>query len=176
MSQLDSIARPYAKAAFNYANENKCIKKWYETLFFASKIIKNNKLDKILLNKSTKEKANIFISIFDGDIDEANKNFIKTLAENDKLSVFPYIFKQFSELDNKHNNFVDVELISAYELSEEENKKINLSLSKKLNKKINLNCSIDKSLIGGLIINTGDLVIDCSINSQLTQLSNILKS
>jgi F-type H+-transporting ATPase subunit delta len=71
---------------------------------------------------------------------------------------------------------VDVEVTSASTLSEEQLNKISAAMEKRLSRKVKLNCKIDKSVMAGVVIRAGDLVIDGSIRSRLERLADVLQS
>ncbi|MCV5662658.1 ATP synthase F1 subunit delta, partial [Escherichia coli] len=71
---------------------------------------------------------------------------------------------------------IDVEVISASELSDEQLANIGSKLEARLERKVKLNCSVDETLLGGVIIRAGDLVIDDSARGRLNRLSDALQS
>ncbi|MCE1857422.1 ATP synthase F1 subunit delta, partial [Enterobacter hormaechei] len=71
---------------------------------------------------------------------------------------------------------VDVEVISASELNEQQLAKISVAMEKRLSRKVKLNCKIDKSVIAGVVVRAGDLVIDGSIRGRLDRLTDVLQS
>jgi F-type H+-transporting ATPase subunit delta len=97
-------------------------------------------------------------------------NFIKVIASYGRLDLLPQIATEYNELKLKHNKAAEVLIKSAVEVTSEQKEIIKTALAKKLNTKVNLNFTVDSTLIGGLIIKTGDLVIDSSIRGQLARL------
>jgi F-type H+-transporting ATPase subunit delta len=89
---------------------------------------------------------------------------------------FPDVCKQFLLLKQEHEKEIDVEVTSAVELSEEQRSSIISKLELRLARKVQLNCSIDETLLSGVIIRAGDLVIDNSARSRLDRLSDALQS
>ncbi|WP_413700807.1 F0F1 ATP synthase subunit delta [Psychromonas sp. KJ10-10] len=177
MSELTTVARPYARVAFEFAVENKCIDAWSAMLNFSAEVVNNPTMSEILVRETTAtELVNLFISVCDGQLDEHGQNFIKVMAENGRLSILPSVALLFSELETAQNMEIDVDVISAYALSAKQKSEISESLGKRLARKVNLNCSIDKSLVAGMVITAGDLVIDSSAIGQLKRLSNTLQS
>jgi len=177
MSELTTVARPYARAAFEYAVDNKVISVWSDMLSFTSRVASNATVVKILTsNKAPAELAELFINICDGQLNEQTKNFINLLAENGRLSVLPRIYELFLALENEHKKEIDASVVSAYALSKAQKISISKSLEKRLARKVNLNCSIDKNLIAGMIVTAGDLVVDSTAKGQLVRLSNTLQS
>ncbi|WP_022942195.1 F0F1 ATP synthase subunit delta [Psychromonas hadalis] len=177
MSELTTVARPYARAAFEFAVENKCIDTWSAMLQFSAEVVNNPTMAELLTrDKTADELGNLFISVCEGQLDEHGLNFIKIMAENGRLSVLPRVAQIFAELQTEQNKEVDVDIVSAYALSNKQKENLSKSLEKRLARKVNLNCSIDKALIAGMVITAGDLVIDSSASGQLTRLSNTLQS
>jgi len=177
MSELTTVARPYARAAFEFAVSNNKIEVWSEMLLFASHVAQDATMANILTrDKAPQELANLFLNVCDGQLDENGQNFIKLLAENGRLRVLPRIAELYLELETEHKKEIDANVVSAYALSKAQQNELSKSLEKRLARKVNLNCSIDKSLIAGMVITAGDLVIDSSAIGQLNRLSNTLQS
>ena len=177
MSELTTVARPYARAAFEFAVDNKSIDSWSSMLQFTAEVVNNPVMAELLTrDKTATELVNLFLSVCEGQLDEHGQNFIKIMAENGRLSALPRVALLFSELETARNMEIDVDVVAAYALSTKQKNEISESLEKRLARKVNLNCSIDKSLIAGMVITAGDLVIDSSAIGQLNRLSNTLQS
>lgn len=177
MSDLTTVARPYARAAFEYAVENKSVSKWSTMLSFAGLVAVDATIGRVIKsNKAPKELADLFINVCGDALDESGHNFIKLLAENGRLSVLPRIAELFATLETEHKKEIDADVVSAYALTKKQLIDLSKSLEKRLARKVNLNCSIDKSLITGMVITAGDLVIDSTAKGQLSRLSTSLQS
>lgn len=176
MSEYVTIARPYAKAAFDFAIEHKQLDHWQNMLFFTAEVSQNEAVANMLSDSLAPQKiAEIFIKVCDEQLDEYGQNFIRILAENKRLSSLPDVFKQFVALVDEYQSIADVEVISACPLSEKQQQSIIESMEKRLSRKVKLNCSIDKSIIAGAIIRTDDFVIDGSSRGQLSRLATSLQ-
>ena len=177
MSELTTVARPYARAAFEFAVESKSIEVWSQMLFFAAQVANEPKVKKLLTSdKATQELADLFIQICGDQLDINGQNLIKLMAENGRLSVLPKVAQLFVKLEDAYNKEIDVSVVSAYALSKKQKEELCKSLEKRLELKVNLNCSIDKGLITGMVITAGDLVIDSTAIGQLNRLSDTLQS
>jgi len=177
MSELTTVARPYARAAFEFAASNKNIEAWSTMLSFVSEVAQDAAMANILTrDKAPQELAELFLNICADQLDENGQNFIKVLAENGRLSVLPRVTQLFAELETEYNKEVEADVVSAYALTKTQQNELSKSLEKRLARKVNLNCSIDKTLIAGMVITAGDLVIDSTASGQLTRLSNTLQS
>ncbi|WP_028864473.1 F0F1 ATP synthase subunit delta [Psychromonas aquimarina] len=177
MSELTTVARPYARAAFELAVENNNIKAWSEMLSFAAEVVTNPTVEVILSStKTAQELADLLINICDDKLDKRGQNLINLMAENGRLSVLPRVVELYADLVTEHNQEIDVIVVSAYALAKKQKEELSRSLEKRLARKVNLNCSIDKSLISGMVITAGDLVIDSTASGQLNRLSDTLQS
>lgn len=177
MSDLTTIARPYAKAAFDFAVEKGELDQWSLMLSFAAEVAQNNDIHNLLSSSLTAEKlSEVFIAVCGEQFDEFGQNLIKVMAENGRLMAFPDVCKEFLLLKQEHEKEIDVEVTSAVELSEEQRADISSKLEQRLARKVQLNCSIDETLLSGVIIRAGDLVIDNSARGRLDRLSDALQS
>lgn len=173
MAELITIARPYAKAAFEYALKNNALANWSDMLGYASVVASDEAMIKCLDNPqlTSDKKAEIFISVCADKIDAAGKNFVRQLSQNKRLAALPEIFILFSILVAEQEKTVDVTVQSAYELDDTQVQKLVTALKQRLGREVNLQSNVDASLIGGLVIRTGDMVIDGSIRGKLAKLN-----
>ncbi|MDW3095937.1 MAG: F0F1 ATP synthase subunit delta [Gammaproteobacteria bacterium] len=178
MSELTTAARPYARAAFDYASSNGVIGQWAEMLGFCAAVANDatmkTALDQPSLNRQ--QSAELFNEVCADKLDGHAKNFIKLLAENDRISLLPDIVVLYHHYQAQAQGTVDAELISALEVDDQQVEAISASLAKRLGKKVSITTSIDETLIGGAIIRAGDMVIDGSVRGRLEKLSNTLSN
>ncbi|QSX33661.1 F0F1 ATP synthase subunit delta [Shewanella avicenniae] len=177
MAELTTIARPYAKAAFDFAVEHQAVEAWAEMLNFAALVSENESMKPLLNGSLSSDKlADLFIKVCGEQIDAYGQNLIKVMAENDRLGVLAAVSQQFAEYRLEWAKEVEATVTSATELTAEQVQQISVSLEKRLARKVKLNCSVDAGLIAGLIIKAGDLVIDGSVRGKLNRLSDKLQS
>lgn len=98
------------------------------------------------------------------------------MAENNRLNALPDVLEQFIHLRAASEAISEVEVTSANALSDEQLKKISAAMEKRLSRKVKLNCKIDKSVMAGVIIRAGDMVIDGSVRGRLERLADVLQS
>jgi F-type H+-transporting ATPase subunit delta len=120
-------------------------------------------------------KAGLFLDICGDRLNQTGSNFIKLLAENHRLGILPEIFQVFEELRADAERTITAKVVSAYEVTPEQQERIAKALSKRLDREVILDIWIDDSLIGGAIIQAGDLVIDGSVRGKMTQLATALR-
>lgn len=180
MSSNTTIARPYAKAAFTYALNEKSLKEWSNDLQVLTQLITDPLLTKFINNPSTTtEKHSELIKqlLSNLPIQNANgslQNFVNTLAENKRLLIIPQISVLFDAMRAEYEKTLNVDVISYSELSSKQQQHLVDSLNKRLQRQVALNIVIDKNLLGGAIINAGGLIIDGSVRSKLSKLRAVL--
>jgi F-type H+-transporting ATPase subunit delta len=176
MSEFVTVARPYAKAAFDFAVEHQNVDRWQDMLAFAAEVTKNEQMAELLSGALAPETlAASFIAVCGEQLDANGQNLIKVMAENGRL-VLPDVLEQFEHLRALSEATAEVEVTSATELSEEQLAKITAAMEKRLSRKVKLNCKIDKSVMAGVIIRAGDMVIDGSVRGRLERLADVLQS
>lgn len=178
MAELSTLARPYAKAAFEYALEAGDLQGWSDSLGTASSVAKQSTVDQLLSSPSSTsaEQAAALMGICGESLNSAGKNFICILSENRRLKLLPQIAHQFEIMKANQERAIEVDVASAQPLDEEQQEKLTEALSKKLERKVNMQVSLDKSLLGGAVIRAGDTVIDGSIRGRLTKLAESFNS
>ena len=173
MSELTTIARPYAKAAFDFAIEQSAVEKWTEMLGFAAAVAEDEAVKAYLSSSLSAQKlANTVISICG---EQYGQNLIRLMAENKRLSAIPTVFEEFKHYVEEHQAIAEVEVTSAQPLNATQIEKIAAAMEKRLARKVKLNCNVDSSLIAGVVIRTEDFVIDGSSRGQLARLANELQ-
>ncbi len=182
MSELTNVARPYAKAAFDYAVEQIAVDKnaltvWADMLFFAAEVVKNPDVaERLKSNAATEAQANFIIQICGEQLNGAGQNLIKVMAENKRLEVLPAVFEGYLLLKVDYEKQATVEVTSAVALSTEQQEKLIAALSQRLARNVKLNCSVDPTIVGGMLIKAGDMVIDGSVRGKLDRLATALQS
>ncbi|MEA1062888.1 F0F1 ATP synthase subunit delta [Apirhabdus apintestini] len=177
MSEFITVARPYAKAAFDFAVEHQSVDRWQNMLAFAAEVTKNEQMTELLSGALAPETlAESFITICGDQLDVHGQNLIKVMAENGRLKVLPDVLEQFINLRAAQEATVEVDVTSANTLNEEQLSKIGAAMEKRLSRKVKLNCKIDKSVMAGVVIRAGDMVIDGSVRGRLERLADVLQS
>lgn len=178
MSNTTTLARPYAKAAFEFAVTAGTEEAWSSMLLFAATVVAQAEVVEQLgdpeLNKESR--VALLLQLCEGNVDEGFTNFLRLLGENDRLLLLPTINELFVELLADKQRSVEVEVESAYELSAEQIQTLAAALSKRLDRTVQPKATVNPALIGGLHIRAGDLVIDGSIRGRLNKLAEALKS
>jgi len=176
MSELATLARPYAAAVFKRAKETHATAKWSQSLAFMSAVLKNEDISVVIDNpKVSKQRLSaLMLDICQEHVNQENENFLKLLVLNNRLGLLPSIAELFEAYKAEDEGYVEVEISTAYTLSKDAKQNVTTTLEKTLGKKIHMNVTVDKSLIGGILVRAGDRVIDGSIRGRLQQLAKRL--
>ena len=177
-SELSTVARPYARAAFSQAlDEASGLANWSRMLGLLAAAIQQaavkNALDDTTL--TTTDEARLIHEIMGEELSDKGQNFVSILAEYNRISLLPQISELYELLKSNHEKTMEVVVTSAYPIEEADNRKLTEALKRKLQKEINLSSTVDPSLLGGVVIRAGDTVIDNSVRSKLEQLSQVLQ-
>jgi len=180
-----TLARPYAAAVFEVANESTGLAKWSEALGVARDLLGDGQVAKFLGNPALtdEERLSFLVDLFAsaggkasilGGGNKQGTNFLKLLLEYGRVSVLPEIADHFDALKAKVENTIDVTVTSAAPLSAAQQKTIAKALTDRLGREVNLTTETNENLIGGAVIRAGDVVIDGSLRSRLEGLANAL--
>lgn len=175
MAERLTLARPYAEAVFKMAQEENDLAGWSALLQGLAQMAADNLMKDVFTNPEYTDEA-VFGLVSDifGKTSTKEQNFIRVLIENNRLILSPEIFSLFAARRAQAEASQDVEVTSAFKLDAKQEASLATMLEKKLGKKINLTSSVDESLIGGVVIHAGDLVIDGSVKGHLGDLSSQL--
>ncbi|WP_018936418.1 F0F1 ATP synthase subunit delta [Thioalkalivibrio sp. ALJ24] len=173
MSDLISVARPYARAAFERAREENDLAGWAEQLELLAAIASDSRMHDLLSNPRVprEQRAQLVLDIAEGKLNNGVINLVRLLGENGRLPTLPAVSKAFNELKAEAESRVEAEVIAFRKLTQAQEKEIHKALSERLGREVSLTSSVDSSLLGGAIIRAGDLVIDGSVRGQLDRLA-----
>jgi len=177
VAERATIARPYAKAAFLYAQGANAFAQWSKELAVAAQITADPRVAALLTSPqyTQTQVVETLQGVAGAPFDPAVQNFIRLLAENHRLHVLPEIAAHYELLRSQVENTVDVEVISAVALDEAQKEKLSRALNTRLKRQVRMQNSVDPTLLGGAVVRAGDLVIDGSIKGRLERLATELE-
>ena len=178
------VSSRYSKALLRLANENNLEKKIYnEVNSLLDLLNSDDKFSKLFSSPllSSKNQSKLIENLF-SNTDKKKINvskhilaFLKILAKNGRLKILSSVFHSFQYLVKSMHQEININLITASPIADENVKKIKNILSKNTDKKINIISSVDKKIIGGIILQSGSNLIDASIKNKILKLNNIKK-
>ncbi len=180
MSDMTSVARPYAKAAFEFALEHQQIDEWSSLLAKLAQIVSDPLCVEFLTEPSTtpQQHCQLLESVLKHfkltKHNENLTNFVALAAHNKRLLAMESIYQNFQVLRANHEKTLTVDVISFSDLNKDQATLLATRLSQRLQRDITLNITIDPAILGGAIIRAGNLVFDGSVRTQIKNLSNTL--
>ena len=172
MSSLTTLARPYAKAAFELAHGDDNLAGWDDMLSAAAAVTAEERMATWLQSPhSTADKAvEIIMEAMGGDVDPRFQSYLGVLADNGRLSLCTEISRMFGELRQEAEKRLIVRVVSAIALQDPETERMQTALTKRFDREITLNIEVDPDVLGGAIVYAGDQVIDGSLLGRLNRL------
>jgi F-type H+-transporting ATPase subunit delta len=173
MAEKTTIARPYAKAAFQEAQGDKDLAPWSETLRAAATAVRDPRVHELLGSPSVsgEDLAQFVMGVTGPALDEHRQNFFRMLAENHRLGFLPEISALFDEYKDEAESVIDVTVTSAAPIDGAQQQALSKALERKLKRTVRLHCDTDSTLIGGAVLRAGDTVIDGSLLSRLKRIA-----
>lgn len=178
MAERATIARPYAKAAFEYARGANAFAEWSQGLSLAAGIVAEPRVAALTKSPqcSAADLVSLITDVAGAKLDAGMQNFVRVLAENRRLLLLPEIAAHYEVLRSAVENTVDVEVVSAVPLDSAQADKLKQALSTRLKRQVRMRNSVDSTLLGGAVVRAGDLVIDGSLKGRLERLATELGS
>ncbi len=176
MADNASIARPYAKAVFDLAQETGSFEAWTSALDNLT-VISNDESFSAMVNDprvSDSRISDLLVDLAKESLPDGGTNLINLLVQNDRLDVLPDIGQQYGDLVAKAKATINAKVRSAMALTEDQKSSLSSALEARLGMKVELEETIDASLVGGAIIKAGDLVIDGSAKGRIEKLTTAL--
>ncbi|MHB1214174.1 MAG: F0F1 ATP synthase subunit delta [Thiobacillus sp.] len=178
MSELSTLARPYAEAVFRMAQGENDLAGWSSRLQSLALIVSDAQVARLIADPavSIERVASLIIEVAGGDLGERGGNFVKVLAENGRLSLLPDVGAQFEMLKANAEGTLEATITSAQELTPAQLDDLVAGLKAKFNRAVNVQVAVDPELIGGAVIAIGDQVIDGSVKGRLQRMSFALQA
>jgi F-type H+-transporting ATPase subunit delta len=178
MSELSTLARPYAEAVFRMAKGENDLAGWSSRVQSLALIVSDAQVARLIADPavSADRVAELIIEVAGADLGERGSNFVKVLAENGRLSVLPEIGTQFETLKANAEGTLEATITSAQELTPAQVDDLVAGLKAKFSRAVNVQVAVDPELIGGAVIAIGDQVIDGSVKGRLQRMSFALQA
>ena len=176
MADNASLARPYAKALFELAQESSAYEAWGASLKKLAAISQDSDFAALINDPkiSVDQLTTLLQDLLAGDLPEGGNNFLNLLVKNDRITALANIEQQFAELVAKAQASVNAQVVTALALTESQKSSLASALEQRLGLKVNLEETVDADLIGGAIIKAGDMVIDGSAKGRIEKLTSAL--
>jgi F-type H+-transporting ATPase subunit delta len=181
MAELSTIARPYARAAFESASAGRALGAWSVALSRAAAVVSDARVKHLIGNPHvpvTELTQMIYELSIGTDTTAATaaelgrshqelRNLLQLLAQNRRLPLLPAIALQFEALRAEAENIATVEVRSARELTDAQAQRLRSALERRLGRTVKLSARVEPGLLGGAVVQYGDFVFDGSLRRSL---------
>ncbi len=172
------IARPYARAIFEVALESGEFQQWSDLLSALVTVTEDKQIASVIQSPkvSREEMGQIIVEACETvvKLTDKTKNLINILTYYNRLGVVSEIKAFYEELRAEQEKTIEVNVVSAFEISQAQQENLVNALKQKLDREITLECEVDETLLGGAVLRAGDLVIDGSVTGKLKKLASQL--
>jgi F-type H+-transporting ATPase subunit delta len=178
MSTVTTLARPYAKAAFELADADNATGSWNDMLDLASTLVSEDAMANLLQSPkvSNSQLVQILSDVAGEAFNDRFRDYLSVLAENKRFPLLPEIATLYQRLREEADKLLRVKVVSAFALDESQAKRLKDALARRFEREILLESEVDSSVIGGAVVYAGGQVIDGSLKDRLTKLSNSLSN
>ena len=178
MTQALTLARPYARAAFGIARDEASAPAggyagWSQALGFAAQVASDPRVAGLLGDPRLGDAAAVEL-LAPPQGPASFGRYLAMLADNRRLALLPEIAGLYEELRAEAERVVKATVTSASELPAAELDAIKASLKRRFGRDVEVETAVDASLIGGAVIDAGDVVIDGSLKGKLERLQAAL--
>jgi F-type H+-transporting ATPase subunit delta len=176
MAELSTLARPYAKGLYAVAKEKSALDAWSEKLALLAALVGDKRVFASLASPAltAADQVTVFAKLCGETLGTEATNFLSVLAENRRIALLPQIFEQYQLLKAAQDKTIDVEVVSAFPIDGTTEQTLADKLSKKLDRKVKISTRVDETLLGGVLIKAGDMVIDGSVRGRLNKLAEAM--
>ncbi|EKD44898.1 MAG: ATP synthase delta chain [uncultured bacterium] len=179
-----SVARPYANAAFTFADEKRQLSVWSHALHVLSFAVQDDRVAALLKNPnySSVQWCELLANVLQAALTDAAAksvfidltHFLQLLAEHKRLQLLPDISVLFEESLAKKSDYLALTVTSAKLLNAAEQKSVTQQLAEKLNQELHIHFLHDKAVMAGLLVRSKDWVMDASVAGQLRRMKSDL--
>ncbi|MEY2631878.1 MAG: F-type H+-transporting ATPase subunit delta, partial [Pseudomonadota bacterium] len=168
MAETVTIARPYAEAIYRLAKEGGTLGLWSARIGKLAACASNSEVAELIGNPklSAEQLAQLFVSLAEEN-DATLGNYIKVLAENERLALLPEISALFENLKGADEGVKEAFIETAYAIDDAQLAALAAQLEGHFGTKLTARVEVKPELIGGVRVAVGDQVLDASVRGKL---------
>lgn len=175
MAQAITLARPYARAAFELAHAGGTLAAWSQALAFAAAVAQDARVAALVTDPRVQPAQLVALHLPMGmAADAAFAQFLAELAENRRLALLPEVAALYEQYRRESESQLLVRVTSAMALDAAQAEQLKASLKRRFKREIELETAVDASLLAGVVVDTGSEVIDGSARGRLERLAGAL--
>jgi F-type H+-transporting ATPase subunit delta len=170
-----TLARPYARAAFEWSREKGTLNEWSQALAFAAAVSADPRIA-ALRSDPRVEDAQLVAMHLPADLgtDTPFAHLLAEMAEHGRMQLLPEVRSMFDALKRESESVLKVRVTSAMALDDAQTEQLKASLKRRFQRDIDIAAEVDPALLGGVVIDTGEQVIDGSARGRLQRLASAL--
>lgn len=175
MAQSVTLARPYARAAFELARDAGAFDAWSQALTFAASVAADPRVAALGNDPRALPAELVALHLPQGMAADAPfARFLAELAEYRRLGLLPEVAALFGQFRREAESQLLVKVTSAMTLDAAQTEQLKASLKRRFRRDIQLETAVDPALLAGVVIDTGNEVIDGSARGRLARLASDL--
>ncbi|NNM01732.1 MAG: F0F1 ATP synthase subunit delta, partial [Gammaproteobacteria bacterium] len=153
MEERLTAARPYADAAFNFAQQESTLAQWDELTEKLGVVVADPQTQRVIYDPRVTEGQlyELITSVLGADLSSGAQNFVRLLIDAERIQLAPEIATLFGRLRAELEGVADCEIVSAYELDGPETERLTEAVKARLGGAVEVQTSVDKDLIGGVV-------------------------
>jgi F-type H+-transporting ATPase subunit delta len=168
------VSKRYAKALLSIGQEDGNYERYGKDLQeFAAICSENKTFYEVVSNRifSSEERKKVLDLVLGRNgLTDMVKNFLRVLLEKNRIGAIQDIADYYGRLTDEIRNIARAEIVTARPLKKETLANVEKALTGLTSKKMKVQLQEDPSLIGGIIVKIGDLVLDGSVRAQIEAL------
>ncbi len=176
MTELTTLARPYAEAVARLAKAGNAWSAWSDMLALLPAVAGDERIRALAEHPDVTraQLTEVLLAVCGDKLTAEGVNFVRLLVENDRLAALPEIARLFEEMKADEEGVLEARVVTAYELTPAQLSTLVARLEARFGRKISATQEVDPALIGGVIIHVGDEVLDASVRGKLAELAATL--
>lgn len=173
MAETRTTARPYAEAVFELARARNQYARWSEALATLQAVVADPQVAALARDpRLPRERlVALLLDVLGEQLDKEGRNFVHLLVDYRRLSLVPEIRELYESMRAEAEGRVAVDVRTAFPLEAKQQDMLLAALKRRFRREVDLAVTVDPTLIGGLEIRAGDLVIDGSVRGRLAALA-----
>lgn len=176
MAELHTLARPYAKAVFELAQESGQLPAWSAQLAVIAKTIADPQVAALVGHPAVSrgELAGALTGALGKQLTPEGGALLHLLADNNRLQAAGEVALQFEQRRAEAEARADVQIVTAVPVKAPQQKALAAAVGKRLAREVIIDWKTDESLLAGAVVRAGDLVIDGSVRGELERMKSAL--
>jgi len=178
MARRKSAARRYAEAAFEVAVRDDAVEAWRNELDTAAAVVAEERIGRALANPAISLETRLATAeaTFGPIVGSKVLNLIRLMLRRGRIQELPRLAAEFQRLDDERQGVARASVTSTLPLEPDEVRALQERLATSTDRRVELDLKVDPNLLGGLVVQLGDLLVDGSVRSRLERLRNRLVS